>query len=140
VLLYLILASYTLYCFRKQIPDDPAFRKYRDTFLKYYTQYVKWTVIIWSILSVSRVIVTVNLQLNEPVDILFIFVTIDNIARLATPIVLAVIRYRSPSVKPIIDRFFRKKVCCFFKPKQITEDDMDKAMIQEDSSSVFSEL
>lgn len=141
VFLYLILACYTLYCFKKQIPDDPAFRKYRDTFLKYYTQYVKWTVVIWSILSVSRVIVTVNMQLNEPVQTLFIFVTIDNIAKLAAPIVLTVIRYRNPSIKPIIDRFFRKKICCcFYRKKPILEEDMEKAMIEEDSSSMFSDL
>jgi 1-phosphatidylinositol-4-phosphate 5-kinase len=137
VIFYLLLGSYTLYCFRKQIPDDPAFRKYREKFLNYYTQYIRWTVIIWAVLSVSRVVVTINMQLKTPIDTLFIFVTIDNIAKLAAPVVLTIIRYRNPSIKPVIDRFFRKSLCCCckFKPKWVAQDDKQIALVEHSGSS-----
>lgn len=123
VFLYLCLASYTVFTFKRQIPDDPAFKKYRDGFLAYYSKYIKWTVVVWTLLTISNLALTIQNSVFKDEDILNILRTMNNLIKLAVPIILAVIRYINPAIKPTINRFLRKKLCCCcFPPKKAPED------------------
>lgn len=136
VFFYVILASYTLYNFKKQVPDDPAFRKYRDRFLSYYNMYVMWTCIIWVILTVSHVIVAIDQYLKFSKDTMNMFITADNFAKLLAPVVLTIIRYLNPSIKPLVNRFFRKHLCCCFYEPTKAQSSTDLTLLSERSSSL----
>lgn len=70
----------------------------KNLFLKYYLFYVIATSVIWGILSGSYLIAGINcFNLYDPG--LNVFLTVGNCAKLATAVVLSIIRYKDPIIK-----------------------------------------
>lgn len=95
--LYLILSWFTIFYFKKYVPNNSVFRKERGEFLKFYYHYILCINISWSILAISNVIVGLNCSYGlDP--LLNVFITIGNLTKLVTPIFLSVIRYSDPTL------------------------------------------
>lgn len=70
----------------------------RKLFLKYYLSYVIATSIIWGILSFAYLFSGINCFHWRNPGLNF-FLTIGNCAKLATAVVLSIIRYQDPIIK-----------------------------------------
>ena len=107
--IYVILACMTIMYFKKYVPNEERFQKYREEFLNYYYKYVKACAIIWSVLAFCNITAVANCFSDDGgVAGLNIFLTIGNIAKLFTPLVLSFIRYQDPFLKMKVKRFLRK--------------------------------
>ena len=108
-LIYVILAFATIYYFKKAVPNDERFRQYREDFLNYYYKYIKACSIIWSVLAFCNIIAVANCFSSDGgVAGLNIFLTVGNISKLFTPLVLSFLRYEDPFIKSKVHRFFRR--------------------------------
>lgn len=70
----------------------------REEFLRYYFYYVVWTSMIWTILASTNLLAGLNCSdFHNPS--LNVLITIGNVAKIGTPVVLSVIRYKDPTIK-----------------------------------------
>lgn len=107
--IYVVLASATIIYFRKRVPNDERFREYKENFLNYYYKYVKICVMIWSFLAFCNIAAIANcLSIDGGVPGLYIVLTLGNISKLFTPLLLSFIRLQDPFLKKKAKRFFRK--------------------------------
>lgn len=131
-LIYVILAMSTIFYFKKYVPNEERFRQYREEFLNYYYKYVKACAIIWSILAICNIVAVANCySKNGGLAGFNIFLTIGNIAKLFTPLVLSFLRYQDPFLNTKVRRFFRK-VKCWFLRKQATNTIINEKFLMEE--------
>lgn len=112
LLIYLFLSWYAIYYFKKNVPNNDKFKKIREEFLKYYFNYVVSTSTIWSVVAISTLIASLNCT-NFQQPFLNIFLTLGNTAKICSPIVLSILRYKEPTIHKkvksqlaVIKRFF----------------------------------
>ena len=106
--IYVVLAFSTIMYFKKHVPNEERFQEYREKFLNYYYKYIKACAIIWSVLAFCNIVAVINCNTTDGgIAGLNIFLTIGNIAKLFTPLVLSILRYQDP--------FLNKKVKSFFQ-------------------------
>ncbi|KAL4438872.1 hypothetical protein ABPG74_016592 [Tetrahymena malaccensis] len=98
---YLFISWLTIYYFKKYVPNITAFVKHRTEFLQFYYFNVLFISISWSILVTSNIIVGINCS-YELSPYLNIFITVGNIIKLVTPIVLSIVRYFDPTLQGCI--------------------------------------
>ncbi|EAS00927.2 phosphatidylinositol 4-phosphate 5-kinase (macronuclear) [Tetrahymena thermophila SB210] len=98
---YLFISWLTIYYFKKYVPNITAFVKHRTEFLQFYYFNVLFISISWSILVASNIIVGINCT-YELSPFLNIFITVGNIIKLVTPIVLSIVRYFDPTLQGCI--------------------------------------
>lgn len=70
----------------------------REDFLRYYFYYVVATSMIWTILALSNLLAGLNCEYFQNPSF-NVVITIGNAAKIITPIVLSVIRYKDPTIK-----------------------------------------
>lgn len=109
LVIYVVLAFATIYYFKKNVPNDERFKEYREGFLNYYYKYVKACSIIWSVLAVCNIAAVANCFSSKGgIAGLNVFLTLGNICKLFTPLVLSFLRYQDPFLKNKVNRFFKR--------------------------------
>lgn len=109
LVIYVLIAGATIYYFKKYVPNDERFKQMKEDFLNYYYKYVKACCIIWSILAFCNIAAVANCYSSDGgVAGLNIFLTLGNISKLFTPLVLSFIRYQDPFLNKKVKRFVRK--------------------------------
>ncbi len=69
--------------------------------------YIIASCVIWTVLALCNLMAGLNCEIFFE-DRLDIFITIGNTAKLATPIVLSIMRYKDPNIKKKLKGFFTK--------------------------------
>ena len=106
---YVFLSIGAMIFFKKKVPNDEKFKKYREDFLNYYYNYIRACCIIWSIIALSNVILMGECMENESnAEWIKVVISIGNVFKLFTPVVLSVIRYQDPFLKDRVRRFFAR--------------------------------
>ena len=108
---YVFLSIGTMIFFKKKVPNDEKFKKFREDFLNYYYKYIRACCIIWSVIALSNVILMgecMSLSRESKQKWIKVVISIGNVFKLFTPVVLSVIRYQDPFLKDRVSRFFRK--------------------------------
>lgn len=106
---YVILSIGTMIFFKKKVPNDEKFKKFREDFLNYYYNYIRACCIIWSVIALSNVILMGECMYEESnAEWIKVVISIGNVFKLFTPVVLSVIRYQDPFLKDRMSRFFRR--------------------------------
>ncbi|KAL4506845.1 hypothetical protein ABPG72_001266 [Tetrahymena utriculariae] len=95
---YLFISWYTIWYFRKSIPNNQIFKKMREEFLRYYFYYVVSTSVVWTILAFSNLLAGLNCSYFQDPS-MNVLITIGNAAKIGTPIILSIIRYKDPTIK-----------------------------------------
>jgi 1-phosphatidylinositol-4-phosphate 5-kinase len=104
---YLMFSVYTILFFRSAIPNTETLLESKNYFIKYYINYVIASSVIWSVLAASYFMMGINCTKVHNAY-LNIFTTLDTLAKLATPIVLSILRYYDPTIRSKIMRLFGK--------------------------------
>ena len=129
--IYVFLAFATIFYFKKFVPKEERFQKDREEFLNYYYKYVKACAIIWSVLAIANIAAVWNCHnIDGGIAGLNIFLTIGNIAKPFTPLVLSFIRYHDPFLKKRVNRFF-SKVKAFFLGKKLQNTIINQQFLDE---------
>jgi 1-phosphatidylinositol-4-phosphate 5-kinase len=116
VFIYISVSVYTIWYFQKTVPDNPAFATQKKDFLNYYFNYILASCIIWTVLAISNLLSGLNCEYFQK-SWLDASITLGNAAKLATPIVLSILRYHDPTIKKKIMRLIKQ----VFRPKHRTD-------------------
>ncbi|KAL4488388.1 hypothetical protein ABPG72_019238 [Tetrahymena utriculariae] len=110
---YIFISWLTIYYFKKYVPNITAFVKHRTEFLQFYYFNLIFISISWSILVASNIVVGINCS-YELSPFLNIFITVGNIIKLVTPIVLSIVRYFDPTLQGCIQshKLARQSTSC----------------------------
>jgi 1-phosphatidylinositol-4-phosphate 5-kinase len=93
--------------FKGAVPNTEALISQKKSFMRYYFNYILASSIIWTVLAISNFMMYLNCaKLHLP--LLNIFVTICTMAKVATPIVLSIMRYYDPSIRNKLIKLFYK--------------------------------
>lgn len=66
--------------------------------MHYYKNYIIASCVIWSVLALSNFMAGLNCETLHKHYLMF-FISVGNMAKLATPIVLSIMRYHDPTIK-----------------------------------------
>ncbi|KAM3147767.1 hypothetical protein pb186bvf_000095 [Paramecium bursaria] len=107
VVLYMLISMFTIYKFKKSVPDDKKYLLQKDNVMKYYYKFVIVSTLIWSGLALCNLIVAFNCIQFHKKELDF-FITIGNILKLCTPFFLSILRYFDPTIRVKVRNMFRR--------------------------------
>ena len=96
--IYILVSVYTIWFFQKNVPDNQTFQKQKKDFLKYYFNYIVASCVIWTVLAFSNLLSGLNCEFFKKLWLDWA-ITLGNAAKLATPIVLSILRYHDPTIR-----------------------------------------